>query len=498
MKLKVFSRMKPLFGVIVLFSTLTISAQTYPKLNLQADHQLLIKKIIENRHVLDQLKEYESAMHQQILFQREKSSPDKGITTDTLVNGVRVIPVVFHIIHQNGIENIRDEQVLNAIQLLNIDFSATNIDTVLGENTASQFANRRANPAIEFRLARLDPDGNPTSAILRHQDTSANGVSYPVMATYAWDPQKYLNIFSVGGISVEGVGEGTIVGMSLFPPTNPLTSLFTDDPMCDGVLIRHDAIGNIGTAENLAGMEVNAQNRSLTHELGHYFNLYHPFQNFTEDNIYSAMYQGLGLIDGCAESVAFMGPTETLYGDYVDDTPPVIAASQVDGNYCIQVGSRNTCPNQVNGYGDEPDMVENYMDYQWGFCTNLFTIGQLERINATLNGHRRNLWSYENLVATGILEYNEIGSQSEIPFVNIYPNPAVEACTITYQLPNNAQVTISVFDMLGREIMKPINQFLRNGIHQLVINKSDIGNSGIYFINIKVDNNSKTCKVIFR
>ena len=51
-------------------------------------------------------------------------------------------------------------------------------------------------------------------------------------------------------------------------------------------------------------------------------------------------------------------------------------------------------------------MVENYMDYQWGYCTNIFTTGQKVRIDATLNGDRRKLWSFENLVATGVLDTN--------------------------------------------------------------------------------------------
>jgi PKD repeat protein len=51
-------------------------------------------------------------------------------------------------------------------------------------------------------------------------------------------------------------------------------------------------------------------------------------------------------------------------------------------------------------------MIENYMDYQWGYCTNIFTLGQYQRIDGALNGYRRNLWSSENLLATGVLEDN--------------------------------------------------------------------------------------------
>lgn len=493
MKLSFSFFIKWLFFAILLNAVIFAFAQPTSTINLHADHDLLTKKILEYPEILIELHHYEMDIKKNILLQRENMS--KNSQTDSLNDEIKIIPVVFHIIHHGGEENISDEQVLSAIDLLNIDFNKRNSDTISGENTYWKFGSRRANVGIEFRLAKLDPEGLPTTAIVRHEDENAYEVSYPVMAQYAWEPQKYLNIFSVGAITIDGMGEGTVVGMSLFPPTNPLTSLFTDDPMCDGVLIRHDAIGNIGTAVNLAGIGINAENRSLTHELGHYFNLYHPFQNFTEENIYSVMYQGLGLIDGCSET--FMGQ-ERLYGDYVDDTPPVAAASQSNGNSCIPVGSVNSCPNDVGEYGDEPDMVENYMDYQWGFCTNMFTLGQLERINETLNGHRKNLWSYDNLIATGVLEGSKINEQQVEVFVNIYPNPTQDLATLTYQLPTASHLRIALYDMLGREIKVLINNHLAAGVHQLSLYKSDVGQSGIYFIKMNIGEQQITKKIIFK
>ena len=38
------------------------------------------------------------------------------------------IPVVFHIIHNNGPENISDEQVEDAVRVLNDDFNKLNDD----------------------------------------------------------------------------------------------------------------------------------------------------------------------------------------------------------------------------------------------------------------------------------------------------------------------------------------------------------------------------------
>jgi large-conductance mechanosensitive channel len=43
--------------------------------------------------------------------------------------GKYIIPVVFHILHQNGVENITDEQVLDQMAILNKDFNKLNADT---------------------------------------------------------------------------------------------------------------------------------------------------------------------------------------------------------------------------------------------------------------------------------------------------------------------------------------------------------------------------------
>jgi len=69
-----------------------------------------------------------------------------------------------------------------------------------------------------------------------------------------WDPTKYMNIFVVNFIYPEGLAlpEGALIGgMSPFPPDNPLSQALTGgDTDIDGVLIRHDCIGGIGTAES--------------------------------------------------------------------------------------------------------------------------------------------------------------------------------------------------------------------------------------------------------
>src|SRR5690554_2421689 len=74
------------------------------------------------------------------------------------------IPVVFHIIHQGGPENISDEQVLNALQHMNDDYQKLN--TSAGQ-VVPQFIPIVADVEIEFKLAKKDGSGNCTNGITR-------------------------------------------------------------------------------------------------------------------------------------------------------------------------------------------------------------------------------------------------------------------------------------------------------------------------------------------
>ncbi len=344
---------------------------------IHADDILIRKAVAEDNNLLFRYMIYEDNL--KILEQHEK--------TDTLIGGKRIIPVVFHIIHVYGAENISDAQVADALDRLNIDYNLQNADTA---DTYSLFKSRAANCQIEFRLAAIDPDGNCTSGIVRHYDPQTNFAYFSTMSQYAWEPSHYMNIFAVNFIYPEGMSlpEGAFIGgMSPFPPSNALTQALTGgDTLMDGVLIRQDCIGSIGTAQNMGGMPLNMMNRTFTHETGHYFNLYHPFQNLI-----------LGILPASSGCPDWLAPN----GDEVDDTPPVAAATQNTSTVCFTPGSRNTCDQDDP---DEPDMIENYMDYQFGYCTNIFSLGQLDRINTTMMNDRRSLWSYENLLATGVLD----------------------------------------------------------------------------------------------
>jgi len=75
------------------------------------------------------------------------------------------IPIVFHILHYDGAENIADAQIYDAMDILNQDYRLLNSDT---SQVIPEFKNLYADAGIEFKLATIDPFGNCTNGIVRN------------------------------------------------------------------------------------------------------------------------------------------------------------------------------------------------------------------------------------------------------------------------------------------------------------------------------------------
>jgi photosystem II stability/assembly factor-like uncharacterized protein len=74
--------------------------------------------------------------------------------------------------------------------------------------------------------------------------------------------------------------------------------------------------------------------------------------------------------------------------------------------------------------------------------------------------------------------YNEI--PSDFFLSQNYPNPFNHSSIINYQCPVSAAVKIVVFDILGRQITEPVNEFKLAGIYSVKFDATDLS-SGIYF-----------------
>lgn len=274
-------------------------------------------------------------LHQQIeqqLVQYRQANP-----TAQRPNAVVTLPVVVHIVHNNGAENISDAQAIAGVQFLNQAFANTGF----------------YNPAdgvdcqIQFCLARRDPNGNATTGITRNVSTltnmDMNTDDIALKDLNRWNPLCYVNIWLVKEIC-SGGGCG-VAGYAYFPSAHGQNM--------DGIVMEANYFGS--TPGNTG---------VLIHEMGHYLGLYHTFQGACTNN-------------NCLTD-----------GDRVCDTPPDQSTANVPCN-----GSANSCTTDaLSGFtSDQNDLHRDYMDYGNPSCFSMFTQGQSDRMNWHITNVRSSL-----------------------------------------------------------------------------------------------------------
>jgi 1,4-alpha-glucan branching enzyme len=76
-----------------------------------------------------------------------------------------------------------------------------------------------------------------------------------------------------------------------------------------------------------------------------------------------------------------------------------------------------------------------------------------------------------------------------------YPNPFNPSTRIKYQMPESGNVTLKIYDAMGREIKTLVDQFKQGGIYEIYFNASDLA-SGVYFYQLKANNFVSTRKML--
>lgn len=281
-------------------------------------------------------------------------------------NTIITIPVVVHVVYSNTTQNLSTAQILSQIDVLNEDFAKMNADTV---NIPAVFRPDASATQFQFCLAKQDPTGAMTDGIERRQttvtsfSTNNNVKHYSSGGLNAWDVNRYMNIW------VCNMGNG-ILGYAQFPTTVHSNNY--------GVVIQYDSFGRIGTVSAPYDL-----GRTLSHEIGHCFNLIHIWGD-----------------DGNACSGS----------DSIADTP----------NQASETYGCNTFPkyDACSGSSTNGIMFMDYMDYGDDNCLIMFTRQQSTRMLDALT-----LFYPTLITSTGCQEVvNNINSPSALQF-SVYPNP---------------------------------------------------------------------------
>lgn len=335
------------------------------------------------------------------------------------------IPVVVHVIWRTTSENISNQQIQSQIDVLNLDYRKRNPDTT---NVVSGFS--KSDVKIEFVLAVLDPDGNTTNGITRTQtnvDDIGNTSQYYNLVP-AWNSRRYLNIW------VCDVGD-FLLGFA-YPPNTPGVSLQED-----GLVIGSQYFGTTGSVVAPYNL-----GRTTTHEIGHYFDLLHPWGNDRNPS--------------CSSD------------DMITDTP----------NQGVEIYD---CPNTHTSCGSA-DMLSNFMGYIDDGCMGNFTLGQKERMRMALYTQRDSLQYAE---ALGLVSVREIDYLQK---TQIYPNPSNREFNFVFSDKVNTQdVKLEVYDITGRSI-----SFRTKGIVNGYAIELIDASKGVYFAKIKTGEIAVTKKLI--
>ncbi|MBI3501137.1 MAG: T9SS type A sorting domain-containing protein [Bacteroidetes bacterium] len=364
-----------------------------------------------------------------------KKQQEERKLTGQETNAQYTIPIVFHVLWNTSAQNVTDTKVKAMLVQLNQDWSRTNTDK---GNTPSYFATVAVDMQIQFCLATVDPSGNATTGIVHKQtsQTSFSSSGDPIKKSASggddpWNVNKYFNVW-IGNLG------GGLLGYGVFPP---ISSLY-------GVVIHYCTVGSLSSPGTCSPY---GYGRTLSHEIGHCFNLYHIWGD-----------------DGGA-------CTGT---DNCNDTP-----NQADATAGCPSGVKtDNCTPSGNGI-----MYQNYMDYTDDACYNMFSNDQKTRAQSAVFNSLMSLAnsSAAECAATGVAE------NSIVENISLYPNPSTGDVFIYVPQTGISTMDIKVYNAIGEAVVtKRITVPAETKIN--MNNNPD----GIYLFEMRTPEGTVTKKVI--
>jgi len=379
-----------------------------------------------------------------------------------------IIPVIFHIIlNETQIAKLGGEagiarRVDSQIAVINRDFNRQNPDS---SKIPAAFKSLYGNAGIHFAAARRSPDGAATSGYeiltttasgFEESSSIGSGMGFTEAKflngkATAWNPDVYLNVWVVNPL--DGGQSASILGLCM-PPSflNYGIPGLTKNEL--GVVLNWGAFGvrTVFTDYYISGI---TGGRTLTHELGHYFELRHIW----------------GDDDGkCVGN----GGTD----DGIADTPP-----QADASYgCPTYPYLDACVTSGDGI-----MFMNFMDYVNDACMQMFTNGQVAVMQAMVAPGQASYPLTQNpdvlLWPTAV---NDVAANTELA---IYPNPATGTIYISG---GDGLSQVRVFDMAGRAVLQ------QNTDNTQAQHKFDISalTKGIYLVHCTTGNGTTVKKLV--
>jgi Pregnancy-associated plasma protein-A/Secretion system C-terminal sorting domain len=368
----------------------------------------------------------------------ENAQLERGGQSTNNTNVFKRIPVA---VHYPSVSNGSTETVKSCLRLLaqrqvnilNADYNATNTDISLWSAASSFYPGVSVGDMdVSWEIATQNhPAGtgltNGTLAVTFGTDFLSNADSDTTWAGYC---NLVVRNISGGILGYSPLGGSPSAGMTVVIDNNAFGATMTGSPAtCSGYVP--------GAPYNLG--------RTLTHELGHFFNLDHTFVSCGGSN--------------CATS-----------GDRVCDTP----AADTPWFTCDAPGSVSTNCGTTQ-------LTMNYMDYVEDACMYMFTAGQVTRMNAWYN-------TISSQLQTNVLANNDFIVNN----FSIAPNPNKGSFSIQLKEATD-NYTVVIIDALGREIYNTDFNQTTDLVQNIQIDNTL---SGLYFVTIQSNGATLTKKIL--
>jgi len=331
-------------------------------------------------------------------YRKEVADYNKNPVAKT--NMIYTLPVIFHVIHDgdapgNNTDELTLEMILTEFDVVNQFFSHTHTGAMTYAPPLDAFYG--ADTEIEFCLANEDENGNYVEGVMRYHDhENAYNPSKDFMNSIKWDTDKYVNIFiayDIGGPQgyySSGNNDFIVIMTNLLNP---------------GI---------------------------LSHELGHYLNLGHIFNDACNN-------------DDCLSN-----------GDFVCDTPPKAESGGSTGgclNDSCTSDEDDTSTNNpfrpiaLGGLGNQNDAHPNWMGYSFS-CWDSFTQGQKVRMRADIEANRVDLKNNASVCSALPTNSNDIGITFASAIRDGLCDSSLEIATVSITNYGNNTVTSADIELL--------------------------------------------------
>ena len=101
----------------------------------------------------------------------------------------------------------------------------------------------------------------------------------------------------------------------------------------------------------------------------------------------------------------------------------------------------------------------------------------------------------EIIVSSSFGEYVDVTTITQFSVLSNYPNPFNPTTTINFAIPADAAVSLSIYNLQGREVVALVDGNMDAGYHSVIWN-ADTHSSGVYFVKMVAGSYVNTQKIM--